>query len=296
MDYARPIVLVSSCLEFERVRFDGQVIPCRIVRELEPFVEYVKVCPEFSIGLGVPRPPIRIVKKGGEERLVQPKTGEDLTDKMNSFSRDFLEKLGKIDGAIFKSDSPSVGIREIKVYKDAEKSPVVDKTCGFFSRHVVKKFKFYPIEDEKRLINPKIRHHFLTSLFTLASHRSCREKNSLDELFRKNQWLLRLYGADRVEEEEKMRIAFRKPPGVDKKAQVLGKMAAKLGMGKEFDDVIEKYVKNRVDFSCVLEIIFFEAKKTLPKLAEQSIFRPYPKELIPEAEADRNRDYYKSIR
>ena len=63
-EFPRPIVVVSKCLEFDKVRYDGQVIHSRIVRDLEPFVDYIKVCPEVEIGLGVPRETIRMVSRG----------------------------------------------------------------------------------------------------------------------------------------------------------------------------------------------------------------------------------------
>ncbi|WP_268921640.1 DUF523 domain-containing protein [Methanolobus halotolerans] len=47
------------------MRYNGQVIHSRIVRDLEPLVDFIKVCPEVEIGLGVPREPIRIVKEQG---------------------------------------------------------------------------------------------------------------------------------------------------------------------------------------------------------------------------------------
>jgi uncharacterized protein YbbK (DUF523 family) len=59
MAFPKPIlVVINACLEFENVRYDGQVIPCNIVRNRKPFVEYIKVCPEFAIGLGFPRDPL----------------------------------------------------------------------------------------------------------------------------------------------------------------------------------------------------------------------------------------------
>ncbi len=291
--YSKPIVLVSSCLEFEKVRFDGQVIPCKIVRELEPFVEYVKVCPEFSIGLGVPRPPIRIVKVDDEERLIQPKTEEDLTEKMKIFSKRFLSGIVEIDGVIFKSDSPSVGLSNIKVYKETEKSPVVDKTCGFFSRYVIEKFPLHPMEDEKRLKNKKIRHHFLTSLFIMADFRNQKNKGRLEDFFENNRLLLKLYGNDRSKEEE-LRKSLQRPPETGQKAEILKEIVKELGEKNKFDGLIKKYSNNKTSFSCVLDILRFEADKSNPKIAGQSIFSPYPEELIAEVEDDRNRDYYKS--
>jgi uncharacterized protein YbbK (DUF523 family) len=82
----KPIILISACLEFDKVRYNGQFIPSQIVKDLIPFVDFIKVCPEYEIGLGVPREPIRIVKKENEYRLIQHNTNKDVTDDMNKFS------------------------------------------------------------------------------------------------------------------------------------------------------------------------------------------------------------------
>jgi len=50
----RPILPISACLEFDNVRDNGQSIPSKIIRDLTPFVDFIKVCPEYEIGLGVP--------------------------------------------------------------------------------------------------------------------------------------------------------------------------------------------------------------------------------------------------
>jgi uncharacterized protein YbbK (DUF523 family) len=68
-EFPRPIVLVSKCLEFENVRYNGQLVRSRLVRDLIPMVDFVQVCPECDIGMGVPRDPIRIVKRGQDHRL-----------------------------------------------------------------------------------------------------------------------------------------------------------------------------------------------------------------------------------
>jgi len=51
----KPILLISACLEFEKTRYNGQSVPSQIIRDLIPYVKFIKVCPEFAIGLGVPR-------------------------------------------------------------------------------------------------------------------------------------------------------------------------------------------------------------------------------------------------
>jgi hypothetical protein len=54
---------VSSCLLGEEVRFDGGHKRSEFLTEtLGRFVEFVPVCPELEIGLGVPRESIRLVR------------------------------------------------------------------------------------------------------------------------------------------------------------------------------------------------------------------------------------------
>jgi Uncharacterized conserved protein len=55
---------ISACLLGEQVRFDGGHKRLSFATdELAPFVRYEPVCPEMSIGLPVPRPALRLVKR-----------------------------------------------------------------------------------------------------------------------------------------------------------------------------------------------------------------------------------------
>lgn len=72
MEQVQPRVIVSKCLEHEACRYNYQVIPNSFVSKLRQHVEFVAVCPELVIGLGVLRAPIRIVSIGGDLRLLQP--------------------------------------------------------------------------------------------------------------------------------------------------------------------------------------------------------------------------------
>src|SRR4029450_6977530 len=57
---------VSSCLLGEEVRYDGgHKRDAFLTDVLGPFVEWVPVCPEVELGLGVPREPIRLTAPQG---------------------------------------------------------------------------------------------------------------------------------------------------------------------------------------------------------------------------------------
>jgi uncharacterized protein YbbK (DUF523 family) len=53
---------VSACLLGERGRHDGgHKRDASLTGVLGPFMEWVLVCPEAELGLGIPRPPIQLV-------------------------------------------------------------------------------------------------------------------------------------------------------------------------------------------------------------------------------------------
>jgi len=173
--FAKPRLFVSKCLSVAACRWDGVTIQDDFVNSLKSHVDFVTACPEVEIGLGVPRDPIRIVSRSsGELKLVQTKTGKDVSGAMKSFARKFLEKLGEIDGFILKDRSPSCGLDNVKVYGTLESSASIAMTHGFFGAEIPKHFSHLPIETEERLTNHKIREHFLARVFASADLR--REK------------------------------------------------------------------------------------------------------------------------
>jgi len=170
--YPRPRVVVSKCLGFAACRYNGLTIPDDFVQQLGPWVDYLTVCAEVQIGLGVPRQPVRIVSMAGEERLLQPGTGADVTEAMRGFAESYLDQLPAVDGFILKSRSPSCGIKDVRIYMGPDKGAAAQIGAGMFARAVLQRFAGLAIEDEGRLRNARIREHFLTSsLPWLASAR-----------------------------------------------------------------------------------------------------------------------------
>ncbi len=194
--FVLPRVVLSQCLELEACRHDGQRIRNSFVSRLVEFVDIVPICPEVEIGLGTPREAVRLIDDAGTTKFVQPATERDLTEPMTRFSSAFLDGLGDVDGFVLKSGSPSCGTGSVKVYQRAERSPPVRTEPGFFARHVQDRLGHLAIEDEGRLRNYYIRHHFLTQLFAFSELRRLGDDVSMAAIIdfhRRHKHLLMLY-------------------------------------------------------------------------------------------------------
>ncbi len=291
--FIKPNVLVSGCLEFEKVRYNGQSVSSKIIRDLKPFVKFIKVCPEYEIGLGVPREPIRIVKVGDKYRLIQHKTNKDVTDDMNNFSQKFINELKDVDGFIFKSKSPTMGVSGIKVYSGMKGSPVIDRCGGFFASRIAERYKGYPIEEDDRLRNKKIREHFLTKLFLFARYRNALKINRLEEFQEKNKLIFEFYnsklskklGISKKDYFEIIKQIMSKPPSSEEIYIFFKKLIG------EKEQILEKYKKNKISFETLKEVSKILINDN--RILEQTLFNPYPEELVADAEEDRNKDYWR---
>ena len=79
---------ISACLLGQEVRYDGgHKRDHRIIATLGRRFEWVPVCPEVEMGLGVPREALRLEGRDDSPRLVFLETRVDITDRMNAWSR-----------------------------------------------------------------------------------------------------------------------------------------------------------------------------------------------------------------
>jgi len=182
--FPRPQVIVSKCLEFGHCRYNGEIVHSDIVQQLIPHVDFIPVCPEMEIGLGVPRLAVQIMHSEGQKKLIQPATGHDVTNKMTAFAHQFLaaQKHSDCDGFILKNRSPSCGIKDVRYYHGKNNTVLSSKNPGFFGEAILTRFPHAAIEDEERLRNPRIRDHFQTKLFTLASFRQVKKSHNIRDL------------------------------------------------------------------------------------------------------------------
>lgn len=145
----KPVIVVSRCLGFGICRWNGAALACRLVDELQTEVDFVPVCPECEIGLGRPRPPIRLVQKDSALALMQPETGLDLTVEMIDFVETFLQSLAQVDGFLLQRKSPSCGLAGIPVYAAPDaKVPLNKNGVGFFARAAGELFPNIPKTDD----------------------------------------------------------------------------------------------------------------------------------------------------
>lgn len=113
-------IVISRCLGIEATRYNGKLIEAPWLKELNTKAELVPVCPEFEIGLGVPRNPINLVKARDGVQVIQDETELDLSEELVSFSQGYLRFVGDVDAFILKSKSPSCGLGTTKILIDED--------------------------------------------------------------------------------------------------------------------------------------------------------------------------------
>jgi uncharacterized protein YbgA (DUF1722 family)/uncharacterized protein YbbK (DUF523 family) len=163
---------ISSCLLGENVRYDGgHKLDHFLTDTLEQYLEYVPVCPEVECGLPIPRESMHLVGNPDSPHLVTTHTQQDMTDLMVSWAKKRVVELEKEElcGFIFKSHSPSSGMERVRVYHG--KGIPVKKGVGLFARIFMNHFPLLPVEDERRLHDPRIRDNFIERIFTLKRWR-----------------------------------------------------------------------------------------------------------------------------
>ena len=157
---------VSSCLLGEKVRYDGSHKLDRYITDtLGQFFEYVPVCPEVEYGLPVPRETLRLVGDPASPRLVTTRTGVDHTEGMQRWAAAKLNELVREDlsGFIFKSRSPSSGLKGVKVYT-TQGMPSHSGT-GIFAAAFTRRNPLIPVIDDGRLQDPGLRENFIDAVF-----------------------------------------------------------------------------------------------------------------------------------
>ncbi|WP_413722305.1 YbgA family protein [Sodalis sp. RH24] len=159
---------ISACLMGEKVRFDGGHRRFAFAMdELAPYVRFAPICPEMAIGLPTPRPALRLVRD--EQGRIAMRTGknqndDDLTQPMQSFSEQQVQKLGDLCGYIVCAKSPSCGMERVRVY---DRAGARKNGVGLYTGELMRQLPWLPVEEDGRLHDAQLRENFVARVYTL---------------------------------------------------------------------------------------------------------------------------------
>jgi uncharacterized protein YbgA (DUF1722 family)/uncharacterized protein YbbK (DUF523 family) len=168
----RLLIGISSCLLGERVRFDsGHKNHSYITKTLSEYFDFRTFCPEVSIGLGIPREPIRLVSdsRDGPVRCIGTRNAElDVTTALKASAHEQFDWIAGLHGYIFKKDSPSCGMERVKVYRGS----MPERTgVGIYAAEIQQQFPHLPVEEEGRLGDSALRENFIKRVFLYSRWR-----------------------------------------------------------------------------------------------------------------------------
>jgi uncharacterized protein YbgA (DUF1722 family)/uncharacterized protein YbbK (DUF523 family) len=161
---------VSSCLLGTNVRWDGGHKRDAFLSDtLGRFVEWVPVCPEVEVGMGVPREPVRLERRRDAIHMIGTRDSVDHTAAMTRWAEARLRELWRenLSGYVLKKDSPSCGMERVKVY--AQTGVASRSGRGLFAGALLDRMPNLPVEEEGRLSDLRLRENFLERVF--AYHR-----------------------------------------------------------------------------------------------------------------------------
>lgn len=308
----RPIrVGVSACVLGHNVRFDGGHKLDHFVRDtLGTFVEFVNVCPEMEVGMGVPRESVRLVRIGGGIRMVS-QSGVDHTTAMKKYARERCERLAgdELCGFIVQKNSPSCGMERVKVYRPGTMPERNGR--GLFTAALMERMPHLPVEENGRLNDPALRENFVERIFAYRRLRqlfSGRWRVGDLVAFHSREKLLVL-SHDRPAYERLGRLVAsakgrsREEVADEYQETLLGALARLAARGKqtnvlshisgylkrllddedrrEVQDVIESYRQGLVPLIVPITLLRHHVRRHgLEYLAQQTYMDPHPRELM----------------
>jgi len=164
MPTERVPVGISSCLLGNPVRYDGgHKRDSYIVDTLAELFDFHPFCPEVGIGLGVPRPPIRLLATEEGMRVVGARDRNlDVTDALKAYSVARESEVAQLSGFIFKKGSPSCGTEGVPVFSARGAAA---SGAGLFAAAVMARFPALPVVEEGHLAEARFRESFVEQVF-----------------------------------------------------------------------------------------------------------------------------------
>ncbi|NKB34233.1 MAG: DUF1722 domain-containing protein [Pseudomonadales bacterium] len=160
---------ISSCLLGEKVRYDGgHKGHSYITKTLGRYFDFKPFCPEVSIGLGIPRKPIRLWRDSDKtiRCVTVDNESQDYTAALLDCADEQRSWQQQLCGYILKKDSPSCGMERVKIWDNVMP---IREGVGIYAKGLMKNLPYLPVEEEGRLGDPILRENFVQRVF--AMHR-----------------------------------------------------------------------------------------------------------------------------
>ncbi len=157
----KPLVGVSGCVIGQQVRFDnGHKRSSFVDDTLRNLVQLMPICPEMGIGLGTPRPTIRLREINQQVRLMDDRNHLDHTEQMQQFTTKVLPEFAQYSGFIVCAKSPSCGMERVKVLQEDALGANYNGR-GLFTAALMARYPLLPVEENGRLNDPYLRENFV---------------------------------------------------------------------------------------------------------------------------------------
>lgn len=156
---------ISACLVGEEVRFDASSKPSKFcLNELGEHVTFKAFCPEVAVGLPIPRPTIRLIKKDDVIQVSRPDGSGDVTEALALYGKKVAKLAQEFSGYVFCAKSPSCGMERVKTYTPEGQMLKADGV-GVFAEQIMKANPLLPCEENGRLNDPIIRENFVARIY-----------------------------------------------------------------------------------------------------------------------------------
>jgi len=167
-----PRVGISQCLLGDEVRYDGgHKRDANVLEFLDDYFDWVAVCPEVEVGMGVPREPVQLLvaavdtRPRGRSRMLGVRSGRDWTDPMRNYSAHRTDALAAagLAGFIFKGHSPSCGLAAVELHD--EQGMATRTGVGLFAEALRNRMPELPVVEEGQLTEPDARERFISRVY-----------------------------------------------------------------------------------------------------------------------------------
>jgi len=194
-----------------------------ITDHLARHFDFRAICPEMAIGMGAPRPPLRLVGDGAEVRALGMRDATlDMTAPLAEFGAQIAATAQDLSGYLFKARSPSCGMERVKVY--GENGHLRRSGRGIYADALMRALPLLPAEEEGRLQDPALRENFIERVHAYHRWRTLRAAGAtaaaLVQFHTRHKLILMAHGSERL--------------------RVLGRLIARLGT-EPLVDSLDRY-------------------------------------------------------